>query len=75
MTDRPLLHDINKSEKKLIRAEFIGNPERLESILQICEKKEPSSISIVKPWSEVELIWSDNQAITKVEVKRTLQTK
>lgn len=75
MTDKPLINDYNFFEKKLVRAEFVGNPENLESILQISKKKEESSASIIKPWSEVELIWSDNHAIAQLESKRVYQTK
>jgi len=44
---------------KCVRAEFVNNPDNYESILQITHKVEKSSMPILKPYSELELAWSD----------------
>lgn len=77
MTDRAIFkHEENQtSEKRLIRAEFVGNPEELHNILRITKKADPSAMNCIKPWSEFELLWPDNKAIKKVEAKKTYQTK
>lgn len=50
LTDRPIFkHELKETDKKVIRAEFIGNPEKLEHILRISKQTEPSALPIKTP--------------------------
>jgi len=64
---------LQASDKRLIRAEFVGNPEKLSSILRITDKKEPSALNCVKPWSELELLWSDHKIFTKLDQQKNFE--
>jgi len=77
LTDLPIfVHEEKQtSDKRLIRAQFVGNPEKLNSILRITEKKEQSATPFVKPWSEIELLWSDHKPFAKLEKQKTLKSK
>jgi len=47
LTDRPIFkHEVKQTEKVLIRAAFVGNPNCMESILRVTKIQEPSSMVI-----------------------------